>query len=568
MNGQVLSGRYEIVQVLGGGAFGKTFLAKDILRPGHPSCVVKQLTYSSKNPQALQTVGRLFKTEAEILERLGQHDQIPRLLAEFEENQEFYLVQQFIDGFPLNQEILPGQPWSEDQVFTLLTEVLEILVFVHSQGVIHRDIKPGNLMRRSSDNKLVLIDFGAVKEIGNQAGSNSSNITIAIGTPGYMPIEQLHGLPQFNSDIYSLGMIAIQALLGIRDNQLSTLRTNNNQAGEILWRNQFKVSNSLANVIDKMVRFDHRERYNSATDVLNDLNKVNVGVKGKTLNNRSIVAGVITFIILAGVSLLIYKQVHPSETVQLYEQGLSKSKSGNKQEAIEDFTKAIKSNPQYAAAFYERANARFFSGDYKGAVEDATAAINIDSKYVEAYSRRCGAYVNLAEYQQADGDCTKALELNPKYIDAYVNRAAARVNLGKNQEAITDLTMVIESNPSDAQAYLNRGVAYYRIPDYKNAIADFNQAIGYNPQYAEAYNGRGFTRFQLGEKQGAIEDFTKALEIKPDFADAYKNRAIAYIDQGNKQAAIADLQQAKKLYSGRGLIDGVKNADALIRQIQ
>ncbi|MFK0731006.1 MAG: tetratricopeptide repeat protein [Gloeotrichia echinulata GP01] len=568
MNGQVLSGRYEIVQVLGGGAFGKTFLAKDILRPGHPSCVVKQLTYSSKNPQALQTVGRLFKTEAEILERLGQHDQIPRLLAEFEENQEFYLVQQFIDGFPLNQEILPGQPWSEDQVFTLLTEVLEILVFVHSQGVIHRDIKPGNLMRRSSDNKLVLIDFGAVKEIGNQAGSNSSNITIAIGTPGYMPIEQLHGLPQFNSDIYSLGMIAIQAILGIPDNQLSTLRTNNNQAGEILWRNQVKVSNSLANVIDKMVKFDHRERYNSATDVLNDLNKVNIGVKGKTLNNRSIVAGVITFIILAGVSLLIYKQVHSSENVQLYEQGLSKSKSGNKQGAIEDFTKAIEINPQYAKAFYERANARFFSGDYKGAVEDATAAINIDSKYVEAYSRRCGAYVNLAEYQQADGDCTKALELNRKYIDAYVNRAAARVNLGKNQEAITDLTMVIESNPSDAQAYLNRGVAYYRIPDYKNAIADFNQAIGHNPQYAEAYNGRGFTRFQLGEKQGAIEDFTKALEIKPDFADAYKNRAIAYIDQGNKQAAIADLQQAKKLYSGRGLIDGVKNADALIQQIQ
>lgn len=162
MIGQILDGRYHIVQMLGGGAFGQTFLAKDMKRPGYPSCVVKQLRYIGNNPQGLQIARRLFKKEAEALEKLGQHDQIPTLLADLEENQEFYLVQQFIPGHSLIMEIVPGQPWTEEQVINLLKEVLQILVFVHGQGVIHRDIKPANLMRRSGDGKIVLIDFGAV----------------------------------------------------------------------------------------------------------------------------------------------------------------------------------------------------------------------------------------------------------------------------------------------------------------------------------------------------------------------------------------------------------------------
>ncbi len=215
MNAQLLSRRYEIVQVLGRGAFGHTFLAKDVQRPGNPSCVVKQLSYASQDPQALADARRLFKSEAETLEKLGQHDQIPTLLAEFEENKQFYLVQQFIDGHTLDHEIRYPQRWTENQVINLLTEVLPILVFVHSQGVIHRDIKPANLMRRSSDGKLVLIDFGAVKEINNQIPQGQSVPTVAIGTPAYMPMEQFQGFPLFNSDIYALGMIAVQTLLGV-----------------------------------------------------------------------------------------------------------------------------------------------------------------------------------------------------------------------------------------------------------------------------------------------------------------------------------------------------------------
>jgi serine/threonine protein kinase len=275
MIGQLLDSRYLIVQVLSAGGFGPTYIAEDTKRPGKPQCVVKQLRLPTKNPNTFQIHQRLFQTEAEILEKLGQqHDQIPRLLAYFEYNQDFYLVQEFICGHPLSEEILLSHPLSEDQVINLLIEVLEVLEFVHKQGVIHRDIKPANLMRRETDGKIVLIDFGSVKEIATpMLSSHQQNTsTVAIGTPGYIPIEQLDGHPQFNSDIYALGIVSIQALTGLSVKDISKLRDSNHlNTCEIFWRHQAQVSQELANVINSMVRLDYRRRYQSASEVLKDL---------------------------------------------------------------------------------------------------------------------------------------------------------------------------------------------------------------------------------------------------------------------------------------------------------
>jgi serine/threonine-protein kinase len=192
MLGKLLDRRYQVLQVLSAGGFGRTYIAEDTRRPGNPQCVVKHLTPASNEPNYLETARRLFISEAETLEQLGNHDQIPRLLAYFEEHQEFYLVQEFIVGHSLSVELQPNNYWSESQVIQLLQDVLGILAFVHSYGVIHRDIKPDNLIRRASDGKLVLIDFGAVKQVRTQILSDHSQMgaTVAIGTPGYMASEQ------------------------------------------------------------------------------------------------------------------------------------------------------------------------------------------------------------------------------------------------------------------------------------------------------------------------------------------------------------------------------------------
>ncbi|MEO1184910.1 MAG: protein kinase, partial [Cyanobacteria bacterium J06636_27] len=153
---QILSGRYQILEELGRGGFGITYIAQDLQRPGNPQCVVKLFEPASIDPYTLSAGKKLFDREAEALEKLGNHDQIPRLLAHFEDNQKFYLVQEYIEGHDLSEELLPNEQLSEVAVIQLLEDILEVLAFVHEQDVIHRDIKPSNIRRRKSDGKLVL----------------------------------------------------------------------------------------------------------------------------------------------------------------------------------------------------------------------------------------------------------------------------------------------------------------------------------------------------------------------------------------------------------------------------
>lgn len=264
--------RYKLISPLAEGGFGQIYVAEDTHRPGNPKCIVKHLRPTSQDLTFLQVARRLFNSEAKTLEKLGRHEQIPQLLAYFEENQEFYLVQEYIEGHSLSEELAHGQKLSEVEAIALLQDVLSILEFVHQQGVIHRDIKPSNLIRRQADGKLVLIDFGAVKEIHTQLaiGDRQTSLTVAIGTQGYMPNEQSAGKPRFNSDIYALGIIAIQALTGLKSSQLGE----DPNTFEIIWRNQAQVSAQLAKIIDLMVRYDFRQRYQSATEVLQALQKL------------------------------------------------------------------------------------------------------------------------------------------------------------------------------------------------------------------------------------------------------------------------------------------------------
>lgn len=265
----ILRGHYKIIKHLGGGGFGQTYLAEDIDLPKHPICVVKQLKPTSKESFVLETAKRLFDQEAEVLYSLGSHNRIPRLLAHFQEGEEFYLVQEFADGRDLTHEIGKGIRLPESFVIDLLKEVLEILVFVHERGVVHRDIKPANLIRRKADRKIVLIDFGAVKEIGSLAvdSKGNTNLTIAIGSPGYMPTEQIHGKPRFSSDIYAVGMMAIQAITGAEPRRFAE----HPETAELIWRDRIPpdiYSPQFLDVLDKMVRYDFRQRYQTASEVL------------------------------------------------------------------------------------------------------------------------------------------------------------------------------------------------------------------------------------------------------------------------------------------------------------
>jgi ABC-type branched-subunit amino acid transport system substrate-binding protein/tRNA A-37 threonylcarbamoyl transferase component Bud32 len=279
---QLLDQRYKVLQILGAGGFGRTYIAQDLKQPSKPKCVIKQLLPQGVDDPTLSDVSRqnrwdlalkFFEKEAETLEVLGNHDQVPRLLAYFEENQEFYLVQEFIDGHPLSSELIQGQPWSETQAIGLLKDILTVLAFVHGQNVIHRDIKPDNIIRRKRDNKLVLVDFGAVKQVRGQMVTNSGAFgwTVSIGTEGYRPPEQAAGRPRLNSDLYALGMIAIQALTGINAFDLR-LNYSDPNTDEIHWQDKVtNVSPGLIECLTKMLRQNWRDRYETATAALQTL---------------------------------------------------------------------------------------------------------------------------------------------------------------------------------------------------------------------------------------------------------------------------------------------------------
>jgi serine/threonine protein kinase len=272
MLGTKLASRYRILKHLGEGGFGQAFLAEDEHLPEQYQCVVKKFHMGGQAEDAtLRTAKRLFDSEAKVLHQLGHHPQIPQLLAHFEDEGEFFLVEEYVEGHSLAEELIPGQPQTEAAVLNILQDLLGILSFVHRQQVIHRDIKPSNVIRRSLDQRLVLIDFGAVKQMSNTmiATTTAKPHTVVIGTPGYMPSEQFRGNPKRSSDIYAVGMMAIQALTGLSPST-GELREDED-TGEIQWRDRAQVSPALADILSKMVLYDFRYRYASADDVLADL---------------------------------------------------------------------------------------------------------------------------------------------------------------------------------------------------------------------------------------------------------------------------------------------------------
>ena len=263
MTRKLLCDRYQVIQILNQGMFCQTYIARDITISDYPTCVVKHFLPSDRIALPVKTRRRLFTREVEALMKLDNYEYVPHLLNHFEHNQEFYLVQEFIQGHSLSKELQPGKNWSQTQVIELLQEILSILIFVHGQGLIHRDVKPSNIMRNERNNRLVLIDFGAVKPMCNELLKQgySDSTTIAIGTPGYMPYEQHQGRPLPSSDIYALGMIGIQALTGIHPIQLPE----DPNTGEIVWQHLVNIDTRVAVVINKMVCYHSQNRYKSAT---------------------------------------------------------------------------------------------------------------------------------------------------------------------------------------------------------------------------------------------------------------------------------------------------------------
>lgn len=497
---KTLRGHYQIIKHLGSGGFGETYLAEDLNLPGNPKCVIKFLKPQSSNPFVLETAKRLFDKEAEVLYKLGHHNQIPRLLAHFEEGQEFYLAQEFIDGDDLKHELSQDAQYSEDRVIELLTEVLSILEFVHQQQVVHRDIKPANLIRRKQDGKIVLIDFGAVKEISrlaSEAGGQTS-ITVAIGTPGYMPNEQLSGKPRFSSDIYAVGMLGIQALTGLSPQQLEE----DPQTAEIMWRDRLipgACSPYLVSIIDRMVRYDFRQRYQSATEVLQAL----ASLSQISPNSAT------TIVVFPGST---QTQIHPKKVRKSPAPLLmwSTLTSGVVTASVAlAFNQSMPNEPITPAKQVNPLVIHSFRSPQPQPPKVASTAIKptpiSPSPQVSApnppYPKPISTIKSIVPKPR------KTLSPAPIYQPKPSKTAIP------NKTAIDKLRL---NQVSNYDRVLDKGVNLTRAGQYSEALVLFDQLVKANPQAHEGWAGRGVVLSKLYRYNEAIASFDKALEIKPD----------------------------------------------------
>ncbi|MDJ0704940.1 MAG: serine/threonine-protein kinase [Leptolyngbyaceae cyanobacterium MO_188.B28] len=560
-----LGGRYKVIRRLGEGGFGQTFLAEDLHLPGRPICVVKRLKTQFSGPQSLQTARRLFDTEAKVLYKLGEHDQIPRLLAHFEDNQEFYLAQEYIEGEPLAAALESGQPWPEAQVIDLLRDLLQVLSFVHRQNVIHRDIKPDNVICRR-DGKIVLIDFGAVKQVSTQFFNSKpgrTNLTIAIGTHGYMPNEQMGGKPLFGSDVYAVGMIGIQGLTSVYPTRLKQ----DPRTSEIEWRGQApQASPELADILDHMVRYDFRDRYPSAAEALRALRSLttaapppslpfnltfsaggfvgrspvqsgfsrqsgvarpriaDLGTIRRIQNRIRLVLGGLADLgamrklpnrirlVLGGLAVLVglVLLVRPYSSPQLVSQPAAVDSPSDPSPAAADLLSQADSlreaeQPEAALNLYDQA-----------IVSAPDSAV--------AHWGRCYSLNQLQRPDEAIAACDQALTLDPNNPSALSSKGYALNQEHRYPEALDLFNRAIDLDPDNAEAWSNRGASLLLLDRPAEAIESFDRAINLQSDQAEAWSNRGAALWSLRRFDEAIASIDRAIELQPNYPEALRLR--------------------------------------------
>ncbi len=281
----LIKNRYRAIKILGEGGFGRTFKAIDESSSSQTYCVIKQFIYKAQGKEDINKAAQLFAQEAERLQELGQHEQIPELLDYFSEDKDLYLIQEYIEGPNLTQELRKNGSFNEEQVRDLLVQLLSVLGFIHSKNIIHRDLKPDNIIINSENGKLFLIDFGASKALDRNNVEDDDILATLIGSADYTSPEQARGKPTYASDLYSLGVTCIQMLTNVRPSLLI-------DPHEMSWRwkkyVKIKLSEEITEILDKLIEGGINYRYKSVNEVLERLNSTLILNKSEVSTKKNI----------------------------------------------------------------------------------------------------------------------------------------------------------------------------------------------------------------------------------------------------------------------------------------
>ena len=566
--GSLLNNRYQIIEELGFGGFGTTYLAKDT-QTEDSWCAIKQL-----NPQRadIETAKKLFKREADTLLRLQQVPQVPKFIEYFEDNSSYYIVEEYIEGISL--EDLLTEPWNINNIIIFLWEILSILQLLHDKNIIHRDIKPSNLIQRQKDRKFTIIDFGAVKKID----PDGAEIGTRIYHQGYAPIEQMEGLPKLNSDIYALGMTAIQLLTKepprefIRDDRDRVIAPETRIAP--VW---------LIDILNKMVKTDFQERYQSVEEVLKDLGQRNDREETeplvpeiaaslsetKQMNNENTVAApnltpsssrfnykllylpLILFSLLLVGSELIQPWIRPW---YLLRQANSLLDNNQPQNSLVKFQQATELKPNSAAAWKGKGDALFIMNRYLRALTAYEKAISLKPDYPKALNNKGKILYRLGELDQAIKAHQQSIVVDPNNADAWSSLGLVQMNLQEYQEALQSFDRAQTIAPDNPPIWLQKGIVLkaLQMPDraqmfYQEALAAYDEATSKEEGNPALWSDRGFVLLQLNQPQDAFVSYDRALAIDSNFYEALIGKANVYNLVRDRDRALALLNRASEI---------------------
>ena len=591
--GQTVGGRYFVTRYLGGESGIETYLADNLRRQYQSPCAIVQIELPNRHGSGKVRFDRRFAEELSVLERLGYHEQILQLWDHFEENDEFYLVQEYVRGDNLGQKIA-RQNLSVSEIVPILTGALSVLRFIHQNRVIHRNLKPANLIIREEDNQVILTNFGIlidIKTLPSVTLEHSSDFDRL----NYWSPEQIAGRPTISSDLYALGMTIIEALTDVKPATLVREST-----GKLVWTQNLDLDRRLIKIIDKMVCLDLGQRYRSAERVLSDLQKINpiddyktsqpaTKVKSNLFSGLSfkplpIIVGLLGIFCLLGSIEFAFPTLRPfyhwyrgqnllpeqpetalnafSQAIDLKPRSwLAWSGRGDAlaildqhTPALESYIEASKLNPDSAKNWRKQGDVYYDLARFTEAIAAYDRSLELDSDNRDLYNRKGNALYQLEQYETALIMQEKALKtdrLNAKFLS---DRAQILLALGQYYEALTAFNRVQAIEPDRLKLWqdkflvleaLNRPQEAARVKREVNN--KYIQQVRQQPQNKQLWLAQGdfFATAEMYQK--AIDSYDRALRLDPKLYSAWlaKGKVLTQLDR--ESDALAALDRAIEL---------------------
>ncbi|WP_019507415.1 tetratricopeptide repeat protein [Pleurocapsa sp. PCC 7319] len=568
---KTIGGRYKLIQELNKGRWSKTYLAEDLGMPQRLKCIVKQLQLRLDDPVNLAQIKALWVQQATVWQMRVINNQITQLLACFEENNRFYLIQKYIEGETLATRLQKTPQISETQTISWLKEILSILVSIHQQGIVHGNLKPSNFAISLPDHRIVLIDFGLIHNLVERLIIQKKTTKLITEENSYYPQNLVNGRQQqaYQADFYAVGIMAIQMLAGIDPAKLMSPPV----VKAIFKQENCKLSRKLVNIIERMITLDAPNCYTSAEEIITDLNQINSPTKNiesknskliattsiisselqskiKTAFNRIyqqpkyFVAVVIAILALGGMGELLFPTIRPFYHIW---QG-KKQLSEDPKTALKSFQEAIKINSQSTSAWKNRGDALFYLERYRAAIAAYDKALQISPNNSQVWAGRGEALYRLERFEAAVTAYDKALQLSPKDVAVLNRKGRALYKLERYPDALAAQEQALRLKPDYVNAMKDRGVALLGMGKHEEAMVAFNNAQAFDPLNPELWQNRALALQYINQPQEAMRLYQEAVEAYDKQVRENPKNITAILDKANVLGKLQQHQQALLAY--------------------